>query len=63
MDPSVTDEHDPVGTDSDLDMYDDRHGPPYKVDFIARYRAARSSGTAGSARGATASSVAWPRTD
>jgi hypothetical protein len=39
MDPSVTDEHDPVGTDSDLDMYDDRHGPPYKVDFIARYRA------------------------
>jgi hypothetical protein len=41
MDPSVTDEHDPIGTDADLDMYDDRHGPPYKVDFIARYRAAQ----------------------
>ncbi len=41
MDPSVTDEHEPVGTDPDLDMYDERNGPPYRVDFIARYRAAQ----------------------
>jgi pimeloyl-ACP methyl ester carboxylesterase len=41
MDPSVTDEHEPIGTDPDLDMYDERNGPPYRVDFIARYRAAQ----------------------
>jgi pimeloyl-ACP methyl ester carboxylesterase len=41
MDPSVVDERDPTSVDSALDMYDERNGPPYSADFVARYRAAQ----------------------
>jgi pimeloyl-ACP methyl ester carboxylesterase len=41
LDPSVTDERDPLSRRDDLDMYDARHGPPYDEAFVARYRAAQ----------------------
>lgn len=41
MDASVTDESDPVGTDSRLDIYDPSNGPPYSAEFVTRYRAAQ----------------------
>jgi acetyl esterase/lipase len=41
MDAAVIDENDPVATDSDLDLFDPRNGPPYSEDFIARYRSAQ----------------------
>lgn len=41
MDPSVTDETDPLSVDPDLDPFDPRHGPPYDAAFQARYRAAQ----------------------
>jgi hypothetical protein len=39
LDPSVTDENDPVATDSRLDMYDPTNGPPYSEEFLTAYRA------------------------
>jgi hypothetical protein len=41
LDPSVTDEADPLSTERSLDMFDERHGPPYSADFVTRYRAAQ----------------------
>jgi pimeloyl-ACP methyl ester carboxylesterase len=41
MDPSVTDESDPVSLDPALDMYNPANGPPYPADFVDRYRAAQ----------------------
>jgi pimeloyl-ACP methyl ester carboxylesterase len=41
LDPSVTDEADPVRTDPELDMYNERNGPPYEGEFVERYRAAQ----------------------
>ncbi len=41
MDPSVTDEHDPLSVDPALDMFDPANGPPYNADFVTRYRAAQ----------------------
>jgi hypothetical protein len=41
MDPSVTDESDPLSTDPALDMYDPANGPPYPPDFVERYRNAQ----------------------
>ncbi len=41
MDPSVTDETDPVPTDPGLDPFSPDHGPPYSADFITAYRAAQ----------------------
>ena len=41
MDASVIDENDAVATDPDLDLFDERNGPPYDDEFIERYRAAQ----------------------
>src|SRR5262249_42993527 len=41
MDPSVTDEADPIPTDPALDPFNPDHGPPYSPAFIAAYRAAQ----------------------
>ncbi len=41
LDPSVSDESDPLATDASLDMYDDANGPPYTLEFVERYRAAQ----------------------
>jgi alpha-beta hydrolase superfamily lysophospholipase len=41
MDPSVVDENDPNAVDSDLDMYDPRHGGSYTPEFLDRYRSAQ----------------------
>ncbi|MEU8135118.1 alpha/beta hydrolase [Streptodolium elevatio] len=41
MDPSVTDETDPLSVDPGLDPFDPRHGPPYDADFQHRYRTAQ----------------------
>ena len=41
LDPSVTDESDPLSADEALDPYDPRNGPPFSADFQLRYRAAQ----------------------
>ena len=41
MDGAVIDENDPVAGDPDLDLFDERNGPPFSADFVARYRAAQ----------------------
>ena len=50
IDPSVTDEDDPVACDPDLDLYDERNGfvappdePRYAAEFLERYRRAQRS--------------------
>jgi len=43
MDPSVTDERDPVSVDPALDMYNPANGPPYSPEFVASYRAAQEA--------------------
>jgi len=43
LDPSVTDEADPLSRDRALDMFDASHGPPYDEAFVARYRAAQAA--------------------
>ena len=39
MDPSVTDESDPLSVDPSLNMFDPDNGPPYSPEFVTRYRA------------------------
>ena len=39
LDPAITDENDPFQRDPALDMYDPANGPPYKPEFLARFRA------------------------
>jgi alpha-beta hydrolase superfamily lysophospholipase len=41
LDAAIIDEHDPFVRDLDLDIFDERNGPPYSPDFIRRYRAAQ----------------------
>jgi acetyl esterase/lipase len=41
LDPSVTDENDPLSADPELDPFDAGNGPPFSPDFRARYRAAQ----------------------
>ena len=41
LDPSVTDETDPLSVDPDLDPYNTGNGPPYSEEFQRRYRAAQ----------------------
>ncbi len=41
MDPSVTDEFDPLSIDESLNMYNPENGPPYSEAFISKYRAAQ----------------------
>nr|WP_179730352.1 alpha/beta hydrolase [Nocardioides kongjuensis] len=64
IDPSVTDETDPLSVDSDLDPYDERNGfapPPtssrYPPEFVERYRAAQRD------RIARIDSIAWERVE
>src|SRR5277367_5232382 len=41
LDPSVTDETDPLSADPALDPFNPENGPPYDEEFQARYRAAQ----------------------
>jgi acetyl esterase/lipase len=41
LDPSVTDERDPLSADPGLDPFDPANGPPFSTEFQARYRAAQ----------------------
>ena len=41
MDPSVTDEFDPLAIDQSLNMYNPENGPPYSETFVEKYRAAQ----------------------
>ena len=41
LDPSMTDENDPLSLDPSLDMYNPANGPPYAPDFVERYRASQ----------------------
>ena len=41
LDPSVTDERDPLSADPALDPFNPDNGPPYSADFQRRYRAAQ----------------------
>jgi dienelactone hydrolase len=41
MDPSITDESDPVSVDPALDLWNADNGPPFPAEFVARYRQAQ----------------------
>ena|SRR6185437_748952 len=41
LDPSVTDERDPLSVDPALDPFNSEHGPPYGAEFQQAYRAAQ----------------------
>jgi pimeloyl-ACP methyl ester carboxylesterase len=41
LDPSVTDEGDPLAADADLDPFNPANGPPFSEGFQARYRASQ----------------------
>lgn len=43
LDPSVIDEHDPLGADPALDMYEAANGPPYDKEWLAAYEAAQAA--------------------
>ncbi len=43
LDPSVTDEADPLSRHDALDMYEPSNGPPYDEGFVTRYRAAQEA--------------------
>ncbi len=41
LDPAITDESQPFDRDPELDMFDERHGPPFSDEFMKRFRAAQ----------------------
>lgn len=41
LDPSLTDENDPLSCDASLDCYDPRHGPPFSTEFLRRFQGAQ----------------------
>jgi hypothetical protein len=41
IDPSLTDEHDALSRDPELDLYDPHNGPPYSHAFLERFRNAQ----------------------
>jgi pimeloyl-ACP methyl ester carboxylesterase len=41
LDPSVTDERDPLSVDAELDPFNPEHGPPFSAEFQRRYRTAQ----------------------
>lgn len=41
IDASVTDEHDLLATDPELDIFNPKHGPPFAPEFVAKVRAAQ----------------------
>lgn len=41
MDGAVVDENDPVATDPERDIFDERNGPPFSAEFVERYRSAQ----------------------
>ncbi len=41
MDAAVVDEGDSIATDPDLDLFNERNGPPYDPQFVQRYRSAQ----------------------
>jgi len=43
LDPSVTDESDPLSVDPSLDLFDAGSVPPYSAEFLARYREAQAA--------------------
>jgi len=43
IDPSVTDENDPLSVDPALDMYDPANGPPFSAGFLQRFRAGQQA--------------------
>jgi pimeloyl-ACP methyl ester carboxylesterase len=43
IDPSVTDERDPLSREARLDIHDPSNGPPFSADFLARFRAAQAA--------------------
>jgi hypothetical protein len=43
LDPSVLSETDPFGTDPELDMFNSENGPPYRPDWLMRYRTAQKA--------------------
>lgn len=43
LDPAVADESDPLARDPELDMFDQRWGPPYEPAFVSRYRGAQEA--------------------
>jgi alpha-beta hydrolase superfamily lysophospholipase len=43
LDAAIRDEADPFDRDPDLDMFRTGNGPPYRADFVTRYRAAQEA--------------------
>jgi pimeloyl-ACP methyl ester carboxylesterase len=41
MDAAVIDENDPLSNDPDLDLFNERNGPPFSGEFLSRYRSAQ----------------------